>query len=342
MISKKISDFAKAISFTVKDDSAYGFIDNFLISIFETGSKKSFFVYYKLDETATNDNDPPISIMTISGCLEKIFTKYEVTEYTHSDCGLEVRATLPFKSFYSLIVETIKVLSSINAIKRNVCSECKKEIFEADKRFRLSTSGINYLLCENCSKEISGESQHEDEETEEEVDTTVAKGSLVKGILGSFLFALGVSVCIILLYAFAIPLPDASSSFKSGYYVNWLTAFMAFASFFGYKIFSKGTVSNTHLLISGGISLFVAVITQYISSIVLFSRESVFIFENLTFERFTKMIPSLLKIPFTDSFTSPDFKIYLLMDIIFVVVALLVISFFTSPKTESVSYIEEI
>ena len=70
------SDFAKAISFTVKDDSAYGFIDNFLISIFETGSKKSFFVYYKLDETATNDNDTPISIMTISGCLEKIFTKY--------------------------------------------------------------------------------------------------------------------------------------------------------------------------------------------------------------------------------------------------------------------------
>jgi hypothetical protein len=147
---------------------------------------------------------------------------------------------------------------------------------------------------------------------------------------------------LILLYAFVIPLPASDSAFKPGYYVNWIFAFLAFASFVGYKIFSKESLGNKPILISGAVSVIISLITQYISSVILFARESVFVFENLSSERFSKMIPYLLKIPFTDSFVSPDFKIYILMDIIFVIISFLVISFFTNPKSKTDNVIEKI
>jgi hypothetical protein len=54
------------------------------------------------------------------------------------------------------------------------------------------------------------------------------------------------------------------------------------------------------------------------------------------------MIPSLLKIPFTDNFVGPDFKIYILMDSIFIITALLLISFFTRPPTTKLVVIQEL
>ncbi len=117
---------------------------------------------------------------------------------------------------------------------------------------------------------------------------------------------------------------------------------MAFASFLGYKIFSKEAVGNKSILISGAVSVLIVLIAQYISSVLLFARESVFVFETLSQEKISKMLPYLLKVPFTDSFTSPDFKIYILMDLIFIIISLLVISFLLTPKTESKTVIEKL
>ncbi len=342
MISKKISDFANTISFSVKDDSAFGFINDFLISIYERGTKKNFFVYYYLDTDIPDSNGNPVSIMTVSGLLMNVFSKYNVTEYVNKENGLEVTSTLPYRDFYSLLKETINTLSSVNAIKKNICSECQKEILDNDNRFRISDEGINHLLCDECAHSLKGD-ENEDQENEiSESNDTEVKISTFKGILGSILFSLGIAVCLVLLYAFVIPLPTSESAFKPGYYVNWLSSFLAFASFVGYKIFSKEPMGNKPILISGAISIIISLITQYISSIVLFSRESIFVFENLSSERFSKMIPYLLKIPFTDSFVSPDFKIYILMDIIFIILSLIVISFCTTPKSKTDIVIEKI
>ena len=146
----------------------------------------------------------------------------------------------------------------------------------------------------------------------------------------------------ILLYAFVIPIPNNESSIKAGYYVSCLSALTSVASVFGYKIFSKEEIKSKVLLISGGISLVLTFIAQYFSSIILFAREAVFTFENLTKERFSKMIPYLLKIPFTDDYVSPTFKICVLMDSIFIITALILISFFIKPKKIEYVVIEEL
>lgn len=343
MISKKIIDFANTISFTVKDDSAYGFIDKFLFSVYEKGSKKCFFAYYHLENENSASKENPVSIMTITNSLSEIFKKYEITEYSHKDNGIEISCTLPYKKFYSLMRETAKTLSSFAEIKTNICDNCNAELNTDEKRFRISYDFSNCILCSECASELLGGNSTDDESIQDETeDTPNSKSSILKGILGSLLFSFGIGLCLFLLYAYVIPLNTSENGFKSGYYVNWLSAIMAFASFWGYSIFSKLQFNNKQLLISGGISAVISFITQYLCSMVLFARESILTFENLTYERFSKMIPSLLKIPFTDKYVSSDFKIYVLMNLIFIVVSLLVISFFITPKKESEIFIEEL
>ena len=339
MVSKKIADFAGAISFTVREDSAYGFINDFLVTVYETGTKKSFFIYYNLNTDVSDSNGNPVSVMTISSALESIFSKYEITEYAHKDNGIEITGAIPFKNFYSLMKGTVKILSTIKAVERNVCSECLKELSEDDEKYRLSQNGSNVLICCECSETFSSSDEQINEDS---FEGNEIEGSVLKGVFGSILFSVGISICLILLYAFVIPLPNASSVFKPGYYVNWIVALMAFASLWGYRIFSKESISNKQILISGSVSIVVSIITQYISSIILFSRESIMTFDGLTFTRFSKMLPSLLKIPFTDSYTSPDFKIYLLMDLIFIVIVMLIASFLITPKTKDIIVIEEL
>ncbi len=352
MISKKTSDFANTISFTVKNDSAFGFIDDFLISVYEIGSKKAFFIYYLLDTEIPDNDGNPVSIMTLSNILSDVFSKYEITEYSHKENGLEILCSLSYKNFYSLIKATAKELSKVKSVVKNVCSECGVIIDKTEKRYRISNDNVNCMLCSECANTLLKDAIQEDENIDSsndasEVentnkDTPTKNHSTLKGIGGSVLFSFGISICFILLYAFVIPLPSAESSFKSGYYVNWITALMAFASFMGFRIFSKESISNKQIFISGGISVAFALVSQYISSLILFSRESILTFENLTYNRFSKMIPYLLKMPFTDKYVGSDFKIYVLMDLIFIVIALLVISFFLSPKNESETVIEEL
>lgn len=358
MVSKKIADFANTISFTVKEDSAFGFIDNFLVSLYESGNKKCFFVYYYFDKSIPDSDGNPVSIMTLSESLSTVFSKYEITDYSHKDHGIEIICSLSYKSYYSLIKDTVKVLSSFDAVKNNVCAECLKELSKNDRRFRLSQDDINYLFCYDCVKETeyvisekseNAESTKNEEETEveteaeNEVETTPdKKGSTLKGVFGGILFALGVAICFVLLYAYVLPIPEHESSFKIGYYVSWVSAFIAVASFCGYKIFSKEHISNKQIIVSAVISIVFSFIAQYFSSIVLFARERVFTIDGLTNERFSKMIPSLLKLPFTDKNVSPDFKIYVLMNFIFVIIALLVISFFMYPKSKSQTIVEEL
>ncbi len=365
MISNKIEDFAKTVSFTVKKDSAFGFVDDFLVSVYETGVKKSFFVYYYLNTKVSKDDEAPVTVMTLSQNLEKVFKKFEIKDYSVKENGMEVSCTLSFKNYYALIKECTKVLSNIGIVSNSVCLQCEREISkEEEKKFRISKNFKNHLLCSDCGKdlseEISNETSEEEnitnedtadtkpscpisEETTHITQTQKTKNSTIKGILGATLLSLGFSACMILLYAFAIPTSEQNSVFKPGYYVNWISALIAIASFMGYKLFSKDTTSkNKPILISATVSLIITVITQYISSLILYARESIFIYENVTFEIFKKTVPSLLKIPFIDKYASPDFKIYLMMDIIFVIIAFLIISFVLAPKAENETIIEEI
>lgn len=370
MISKKITDFATTISFNVKTDSVYGFLNGFLFSVFETGNKKSFYVFYINDHSIQAKDGTPISIMTISGILQDIFSKYGITDYSVKENGLEVSCSLSYKNFYNLMSETSKKLSEIPSILNCVCSECLKHIDNSEKKFRKSIDEKNVILCEECAKKSMDDDEKEDSYSEDNSDisensekkeseeNTVNKSkedseknkasksnknnSVLKGIIGAFLLAFGASLCFILLYAFVIPLPNTESTLKAGYYVCCLSALISVASVFGYKIFSKEEISSKVLLISGGISLVLTFIAQYISSIILFSREAVFTFENLTSERFSKMLPSLLKIPFTDNYVSPTFRICVLMDAIFIITALLLISFFIKPKKIEYVAIEEL
>ncbi len=342
MNSKRIEDFANTISFNIKEDSAYGYINNFMFSVYETGNKKCFFVYFLLDDISANDENP-VSIMTLSNSMQDIFSKYGITDYSFKDDGLEVSCSISFKGFYSLMKETAKKLSEFEAVRKNICFSCKTPIAQGEKIFRFSQNSMNRLLCETCCKEMTSEQESLDTEDEEsEAVTSSNNRSMLKGICGALLFGLGVSICLVLLYAFVLPLPDPASGFKPGYYVSWISAFIPIAAFFGYRIFSKDSINTKIILITGGISLAFSLIAQYISSLVLFSRESILIFEDITMEKFAKMIPSLLKIPFTDSFVSPDFKIYVLMDAIFVVLALIIICFFLRRKAESEIIIEEL
>ena len=344
MPSQKIKDFAKTISFTVTEDSAFGIIEGFLVSVYETGNKKSFYIYYKLDESKNHLSDTPVSIMTISGALQKCFSEFSVQDYSVTENGVEVNASLSFKDFYSLMVNVAKVLGKVQQISKTVCCECGEIIATQDKHFRICSNGKNKYLCADCTEDKNvSESEADEDETDdyqEEIETV--KNPTLKGILGSLLLSLGVGICLVLLYAFVIPLPDYESAFKSGYYVNWICAFSAVASIFGYKIFSKNTIGNKEIILSGVVSLVVTFVAQYVSSVILFARECIFTFENLTAEQFSKMMPYLLKIPFTDKYSSPDFKIYLLMDAIFIIVALLVFTFFTTPKSKEETVVEEI
>lgn len=361
MVTKKTKEFASTISFTVKEDSAFGFIENFLISVYETGTKKTFFVYYYLDTDVKDENDNPVSIMSLSNVLMDVFSKFGITEYSHKEYGLEVTCSLSYKQFYSLIKETVKKLSKISAVKKNICSECLAAISDSETRYRLSKENINYILCSQCGENAPGEettdedfdedleenksNEHYNEENEfnENFEEEASKKpSKAKGILGSILFSIGISICLILLYAFVIPLPSSDNAIKPGYYVNWLYAPLALASFWGYKLFSHETMGNKQLITTGIISVVTSLLCQYISTLILFARESILTFENLSSDRFAKMIPSLLKIPFTDNFVSPDFKIYVLMDLIFIVISLLVISFLISPKANSEIVIEKL
>ncbi len=363
-------------------------MNGFLISVYETGSRKSFYVFYINDESILSKDGTPISIMTISGSLHDIFSKYGIADYSVKNDGIEISCSLSYKNFYNLMSETSKKLSEIPSLLKSVCSDCLKNIENSEKKFRISTDEKNKLLCEECAKKASevaneyytkddsdipenfektefSENNEAFEETEENseaneklaeetfvnsdknseennISETQKSNSVSKGIIGSFLFALSTSICFVLLFAFVIPIPDAESTLKAGYYVCWLSALIAAASVFGYKVFSKSEIKAKELLISGGISFVLTFIAQYFSSIIFFAREYVFTFENLTAERFSKMIPSLLKIPFTDKFVSPDFKIYILIDSIFIITALLIISFFIKPKVEKYVIIEEL
>ena len=369
MINKNLIDFAQAISFKVKDDSAYGFLNGFLVSVYESGTKKSFYIYYTLKSEQSLNNNSPVSIMTISGNLSEVVDKYKLTDYSVKENGIRVSCNYGYSTFYNIIKDVTNEISNISVLKNNICSECDEEIEDPSQQYRVSTGGINMLLCSHCANYLLG---NEDEETIEpsngNIETScedsnknedsctgnkekhnenitssniTKKGGTFKGIIGSSLFGLGVSICIVLLYIFLVP-TNSDSSFKSGYYVNWLSAFTAVSAFFGYKIFSKQEIKINNILITGAISLFLVTLTQYISSIALFSRERFFIYDDATWDRFGKAIKYLIKIPFTDSTASSDFKIYILMDIIFVFVALLIISFFVAPKQEQKIVIEKI
>jgi hypothetical protein len=276
MLSKTLDAAVKNIGFTVTPEHAYGIYGGFLITVYETGSKKTAFINFLLEDNPDDNSDASLSAFNISESIKENLYKYAIIDYNLSDDGLSVTTAGSAPEFLQMLdfcVELLDEHSNDNASVKNsnYCSCCGKSF---GKRYpkKLTRSNKNYLLCESCALEILEEQDKHKQKTNEKIPASKrfagVVGSVVGGLIGVFLYFAA--------YKWLFPQINTWDSFILNFVFALFGFATAFLAYLGYKIFCKKASLTAYISVSVVAVLF-SVFGEYLGTIVkiLADHESV-------------------------------------------------------------------
>lgn len=267
MISKTLRSAAEEIGFTYAEgsrsdrDSLYGVYGGYLVTLYDSGNQKTFFVNYY----SGAEEDDSVRLLEISEALKSAFAGLSVSNYAVDADGLSCTVNGTLDDFLSLLDRVLAMLTETGVCGATHCSSCGNRI---GKRFpkKLTKQRMNYLLCEHCALE---KMENSTKAPEGEGAAALPKrtglgifGAVAGGIVGILLY--------MLIYTFLAPL-FSDSDFEIRYLFSLLGFATAGLTYVGFRFFSKRPCVSAYISIST-VTLLAVAIGQYLGSFVGYAK----------------------------------------------------------------------
>lgn len=148
MIGKALQQYAADLGLTVSEKCAYGVFNGFLVTMYDTVSKKTVFVNYYLDDS----EESAVRKFNLSESIKKNIDEYQIEDYQVEDNGVTVIIKNSIVKLYEYLPILIDSLAEAGMIGISVCSECGSEITGEAKKAAVSLK--RYGLCNSCALEL--------------------------------------------------------------------------------------------------------------------------------------------------------------------------------------------
>lgn len=315
MLSKTLDAAVKKIGLTVTEKHAFGIYGGYLLTVYESGNKKTAFFNFLLDTTdeenstdneneeqSNDDDDSTLASYELSDALKKNIDKFSVVDYNLQDDGLLITTNQSIQIFLEMIDFCTELLKE-NGVKGSNCCSCCGNSF--GKRFpkKITLDNKNYLYCENCALEIYEEHTKVEEDTIEEHP----RKKCLLGILGAF-FGCIISVFLYFaIYKWVLPTSADAEDFDWRYLVVCMGFVTSFLVYTGYKLFRKKATLSAYISVTA-FSFLGASIGQYIGTLTDIANNF-----SLSFNHFLTY-PNLLLMPLRSTVPSDlteDFSKYI-------------------------------
>ena len=274
MISNALRSAAEGIGFTYAEgksaigksgrDSLYGVYGGYLVTLYDEGSRRTFFINYYLDPNAEEEDS--VRLLEISEALKSAFSGLSVPNYTVESNGLSCTVSGTLDDFLALLDRVLEMLVEKGVTGVTHCSCCGSKIGKRPPK-KLSEQRRHFLLCEHCALDkLEASSKASAEAGVNGLPKRTGMGILgavAGGIIGILLYAL--------LYAFLAPL-FSDSSFE----IRYLFCAMGFATaglvYAGFRIFSKRPCVSAYVSISA-VTLVATLFGQYFGSFIGYAKQ---------------------------------------------------------------------
>lgn len=274
MISNALRSAAEGIGFTYTagksaagksgKDSLYGVYGGYLVTLYDEGSRRTFFVNYYLDPG--EEEDDSVRLLEISESLKTAFSGLSVSNYAVESDGLSCTVSGTLDDFLALLDRVLEMLVEKGVAGVTHCSCCGNKIGKRPPK-KLSEQRRHFLLCEHCALDrLEAASGASAEAGVNELPKRTGMGILgavAGGLIGILLYAL--------IYAFLSPL-FSDSSFEIRYLfcaLGFATAGLIYA---GFRFFSKRPCISAYVSISA-VTLVSTLLGQYFGSFVGYARQ---------------------------------------------------------------------
>lgn len=273
MISQALRSAAEEIGFTYAEasragkDSLYGIYGGYLVTLYDTGSQKTFFINYYMNADG-EDGDDSVRLLEISEALKSAVSGVSVSNYSIENDGLSCTVNGTLDEFLALLDRVLEMLEEKQVTGATHCSCCGNRL---GKRYpkKLIKQRQNYLLCEHCALDML-----------ESASKAPADGAnaLPKrtglGVLGAVVGGLAGCLLYLLTYSFLAPL-FSDSAFEIRYLFSLLGFATAGLVYAGFRFFSKRPCISAYASISAVTLVFVA-LGQYFGSFVGYAKQQGF------------------------------------------------------------------
>lgn len=269
MISNALRSAAEGIGFTYTSgksgkDSLYGVYGGYLVTLYDEGSRRTFFINYYLDPNAEEEDS--VRLLEISESLKSAFSGLSVSNYAVESDGLSCTVSGTLDDFLALLDRVLEMLVEKGVTGATHCSCCGNKIGKRPPK-KLNDRRRHFLLCEHCALdklEASSKAPAEGGASSKPKRTGMGiLGAVVGGLIGILLY--------VLTYAFLSPL-FSDSSFEIRYLfcaLGFATAGLVYA---GFCFFSKRPCISAYISISA-VTLVSTLLGQYFGSFVGYARQ---------------------------------------------------------------------
>lgn len=270
MLSKNLGAAVQNIGLTLTDNHAYGIYGGYLLTIYESGNKKTAFFNYLLDKSKESD-DSSLTSFEISEAIKDNLETYSILDYELQDDGLVIVSGQSIPRFLEMIDFCTELLKKYNVKGSEYCCYCGKSFGKKHPK-KITKANKNYLLCESCTLEVI-EEHNKPIEVEAEVKSSGNKhllgiiGAIIGGLIGVFLYFAA--------YKWLLPLTADWESWDLRYVVTVFGFVTALLAYWGYKLFNKKASLTAYISIPI-ISVLFAAIGQYIGTLVYISTQNSF------------------------------------------------------------------
>ncbi|HPE96051.1 MAG TPA: hypothetical protein PLT66_08310 [Bacillota bacterium] len=148
MIGKALQQYATDLGLTVSEKCAYGVFNGFLVTMYDTVSKKTVFVNYYLDDS----QESAVRKFNLSESIKKSIDEYQIEDYQVEDNGVTVIIKDSIVKLSEYLPILIDSLTEVGMTGISVCSECGSEITGEAKKAAVSLK--RYGLCNSCALEL--------------------------------------------------------------------------------------------------------------------------------------------------------------------------------------------
>ncbi len=267
MISKALRATAEGIGFTYTEaaksgkDSLYGVYGGYLVTLYDAGNSRSFYISYRLRDGDGEEADS-VRLLELSESLRNAADGVRLTACDVQSDGLFCTASAELDAFLAFLDRAVALLREQGADGVTHCSRCGSRIGKRSPK-KLFADRRNRLLCEHCALELL-------EESAKPADADLPPKHTGMGLLGAVLGGLLGVGAYLLLYAFLSPL-FGESSFEIRYVLCLLGFFAAWAVYAGFRLFSKRPCASAYAVV-GVVTAISVVAGQYLGSFLGYAK----------------------------------------------------------------------
>lgn len=314
MLSKPLIAFSNAYGFEIENEYAYGEIEGYMVSVFNSGTKKSAYISCYFGSTDANESFDSFALSNDIAILisEKGLTA--LNDYELNESGISFTTNEELMSFDKAVTELIGLLKSRFIPCADFCAHCG-----ADSKVIVIDKMRASYLCDECASEYF---------SAEGVKSKPIKKTL-KGSVFAALGALCVSCAILAVIIWCIP-SNGFANLHPLIITLPLVCVLTVVSFLAYRLSTKrkGTERILPCLLIS--SLFTSV-SVYLSTAVIYAKD----LGVASFSRAFKAFKPIFLSPINDPTYRFDFLTHIFYSLIVVIITVLIYSIVFEEKTES-------